>query len=90
MLKKRDKRINTAYKYVEPNEGERTLLSRNKGSMRSPSLDFLDTSAEGVTEDMMLDYLAGIICDIYLKEMYGNNAEKESSDILPGIDQGTG
>lgn len=85
MIWERDKR-NTTEKNVEPNEGERTLLSRNKGGTRSPSLDFLDTSADNVTENMILDYLASIISDIYMHETYGN---KESSDILPGINEGT-
>ena len=71
MLEKLDKRDNTIIKYVEPNEKRVcTLLSSNKDGMRSPSLDFLDTSSDDVTEDMILDYLARIISDIYLKEIY--------------------
>lgn len=75
---------------VEPNEGERTLLSSNESGMRSPSLDFLDTSADSVTEEMILDYLARIISDIYLQETHGNNTEQKSSDLLPRINKRTG
>jgi len=32
------------------------------------NLGFLNTSSDSVTEDMILDYLAGIIADIYLDE----------------------
>lgn len=86
-MKPLDKSENTTNQYVVSNEGERTLLSSNKGGMRSPSLDFLDTSADTVTEDMILEYLAGIISNIYLSQTYGN---KESSDLLQGLNKRTG
>lgn len=84
-MKKLHKNNNAAAIKVECNEGERTLLCSNKGSIRSPSLDYLDTSSENVTEDMILDYLASIISDMYLKELYGSAKQKEGGDILPGI-----
>jgi hypothetical protein len=79
MIKKLDKRENTTIDF-DPNEGERTLLSSNKGGMRSPSLGFLDTSSNDVTDDEILKYLAGILCDIYLSQTYDNH--KKSSDLL--------
>ena len=82
MMKKLDRRKNTTLINVEPNEGERTLLSSNKGGIRSPSLDFLDTSADNVTEDMILDYLASIISDIYLQEIHGKPKDETSSYLL--------
>jgi len=61
MMKELDKRFQTTNTKIEPNEGERTLLSSNNSSSRSPSLDFLDTSSEDVSEQEILDYLARII-----------------------------
>lgn len=89
MLKKLDKSEHIPDINFEPNEGERTLLSSNKGGMRSPSLDYLDTSAETVTEHMALEYLAEIISIIYLKQYHGFGAE-EGSNLLPGVDKRTG
>lgn len=90
MLKELDKGEHTTEINISTSEGERTLLSSNKGGIRSPSLDFLDTSAEDVSEEMILDYLAQIISSIYLKEMHGNNNNKTGSDLLPGINKRTG
>lgn len=89
MLKKLHKRNKLIRIDFEPNEGERTLLCSNKGGMRSPSLDYLDTSAKSVTEDLALEYLSQIISMIYLKEYHGFNSQ-EGSNILPGIDKRTG
>lgn len=72
-MKKLDKRDNTILSDFESKEGEQTLLSSNESGVCSPSLDFLDTSAEGVSEDMILQYLAEIIGDIYLKSICSNN-----------------
>jgi hypothetical protein len=89
MMNELGKRKNTTEIRVEPNEGERTLLPSSKSGTRSPFLGFLDTSSDNVTEDMVLDYLAHIIADIYLDQTYGNTTDKESSDLLPGINEGT-
>lgn len=43
----------------------------------SKRLDFLDTSSDNVTEDMILLYLAQIIADIYLKEEAEKNNPSE-------------
>jgi hypothetical protein len=73
--------------YAHSNGGERSVLCSNKGGIRSPSLDFLDTSAASVTEEQVLEYLAKIISDIYLKKVYG---DKKGSDLLSGLDKRTG
>ena len=43
-------------------------------------IEFLDTSAEDVTEDEILDYLAGIICDIYIKQLEAEQQQKQASE----------
>ncbi len=43
------------------------FLSEPENNLTVPGFNFLDTSAESVTEEMILQYLASIICDIYLK-----------------------
>ena len=90
MIKKLDKRNKITGNQVEPNEGERTLLSSNESDQRSPFLGFLDTSSDNVSDDMILDYLASIIADIYLDQTYGNTTNKEGCDILQSIHKGTG
>jgi hypothetical protein len=88
-MNKLDKRTVTDIK-VEPNKGERTFLSSNESDQRSPFLGFLDTSSDNISKDMVLDYLAHIIAEIYLNQTYGNKTNKESSTILSGINKGTG
>lgn len=65
-LDKRDKAILTD---LDSNEGEQTLLSSNESGVCSPSLEFLDTSSENVSEDEVLQYLAEIVGDIYIKNL---------------------
>jgi hypothetical protein len=89
MLKKLGKREKITEILVEPEKGERTLLPSSESDQRSPFLGFLDTSSDNVSEDKVLDYLAHIIADIYLDQTYGNTSDKESSAILPGINEGT-
>lgn len=60
-------------------------LCRNKVANSCSSLGFLDTCADNVTEDIILDYLAQIITEIYLYQTYGNTPHKECRSILPGI-----
>lgn len=76
-MKKLDKENNIANGDFEFNEGERTLLSSNEDVMRSPSLNFLDTSAENVSEEMILQHLAGIISAIYLKKICSKHKKIE-------------
>lgn len=89
MIKKLHKRDKTTETFLEPNEGERTLLCSNESGMRSPFLGFLDTSSGNVNDEIILDYLAKIIADMYLENYYGNTTKK-SGDILPGINKRTG
>jgi hypothetical protein len=88
MLKKLDKRNNTPDIDFEPNEGERTLLSSNKGGMRSPSLDL------GINADSTEDELIGILADILVEGFmwqfeHGDNHTKQGSSLLPGINKRT-
>lgn len=85
MIERRDKR-NTTVKYVEPNEGERTLLSRDKSGMRSPSLDLLDNS----NQEELINFLADILIDGFLWHYEHARKQETSSDLLSGFDQGTG
>jgi hypothetical protein len=68
-MKKLDRIDITTDINFEPKEGERTLLSSNKSGVGSPSLSFLNTSEEDVTEDMILKELANIISSIFLKSL---------------------
>jgi hypothetical protein len=90
MIKKLHKGEDTTGIFLEPNEGERTLLCSNESGMRSPFLGFLDTSAANVSDEMILDYLARIIANMYLGQDYGNTTTKKGRHILPSIDKGTG
>lgn len=87
-MKKLDKRNNTTVIGFEPNEGERTLLSSNKGGMRSPSLDL------GITPDSSQEELIGILADILVEAfLWKHEHEPEyttkGSDLLPGINKRT-
>ena len=62
MMIRLDKRENISPIQLEPNEGERTLLSSNKGGMRSPSL----VSQDLLSDEMLLDQLASILVDGFL------------------------
>lgn len=83
-MKELDKRENTANIYVEPNEGERTLLSSNESGKRSPSLDFDSL----IPDNILLDQLASILVDIYLAKIDATRNQK-GSDLLPGINKRT-
>ena len=48
-------------------------------------MDFLDTSADSVTEDEILDYLARIIVSIYLKEV-STQQQVTKEDLEPPHD----
>lgn len=88
-MKKLHKRNNTAYINIEPNKGERTLSCSNKGSMRSSLLGFLDTSSENASNEMISEYFAKLIVDMFIETNYANTTKK-GSNILPGIDKRTG
>lgn len=85
-MKKLGKRKNTID--FEPNEGERTLLSSNKGGIRSPSLDL------GISPDSPQEELIGILADILFEgflwqHKHGKENTKQGSDLLPGINKRT-
>lgn len=83
------KRKRTIELKVELKEGERGRLCSNSVNGRSPSLGFKSNSPL-VTEDMAIDYLAGLIVEAYLFEKYhGHIKKQESSNILPGFNKGT-
>lgn len=86
MLHKRNRTIDVK---VELKEGERGRLCSNNVNGRSPSLSF-NSNSPLVTEDMAIDYLAGLIVEAYLCEKYhGHIKKQESGDILPGFNKGT-
>ena len=89
MLKLQDKGEHPTEINIEPNEGEQTLLSCNKGGICSPSLDF-DTDSPLVSEAMLLDQLASIIVQIFIADQDAKYKSKKSSDLLPSVDKGTG
>jgi len=87
-MKKLDKRKNTTEIIFEPNEGERALLSSNKGGIRSPSLDLGITSDS--TEDELIKILAEILVEGFLwQHEHGTKHTKEGSNLLPGINKRT-
>ena len=89
IMKELDKRFANTDNKVDFKGEQRGRLSSNNVSVRCSPLDFLDTSSDDVTDDMMLDYLARIISEIYLQEAHGIGTKKEGSDLLPGVNQGT-
>jgi hypothetical protein len=81
IMKKLDKRKITSEIIFEPNEGERTLLSSNKGGTRSPSLDL------GISPDSSQDELISILADILVEGFmwqheHGKQYKKQSSNLL--------
>ena len=87
-MKKLGKSNNTDDTDFEPNEGERALLSRNKGGMRSPSLDL------GISPDSTQDELIGIFADILVEAFmwqheHGKEYTTKGSNLLPGINKRT-
>ncbi len=88
MINTLHKRENTTDIKVEPNEGERTLLCSNRSSMRSPSLDF-DVNSPSITDEILVDYLAEIFVDGFLKLKEIEYANEKSSYLLSSIHKGT-
>ena len=83
MLKKLDKRKNTTVIDFEPNEGERTLLSSNKGGMRSPSLDL------GIRPDSPQDELISILADILVEGfLWQHEHGKQQDNKILFVSQG--
>ncbi len=74
---------------IDSEEGQRTVLCSNKLVNRCPS------SVEDMSEDRALDYLARILIDELYEQIKNENLSRQSnketsSDLLPGINQGTG
>ncbi|MBC8156532.1 hypothetical protein H7X64_00015 [Armatimonadetes bacterium] len=87
-MKKLDKRQHTASTDFEPKEGGRTLLSSNKGGMRSPSLD-LGISPDS-TQDELISILADILVEAFMWQYeHGKEHTTTGSSLLPGIDKRT-
>jgi hypothetical protein len=63
------KRAKISNYYEDFSEGEHSLLYSNKWGIGSPSLQFLDTGAEEVSEELILTYLAQIIISIHFKHL---------------------
>ena len=61
MIQKLHKRKNITKLYVEPDEGERTLLCSNEGGMRSPSLDL--TGNNTAAEERLIASLAELLVE---------------------------
>lgn len=84
IMKKLHKRFtNTGIKGLESKKDERRRLCSNKAGNRSSFLEFKSNSPF-VTEEMKIDYLAGIIVDIFLEQKRNakNRGQKEGGDIL--------
>jgi hypothetical protein len=62
-------------KGLENKEEQRNLLCCNKGSSRCSSLQF-NSNSPLVTEDIAMDYLAGVLVKIFL---YHKNRERSKS-----------
>ena len=82
MLDPQDKSKNITEHTVDSNEGERTLLSCNKGDIRSPSLDL--TGNYNATEDQLIKYLAEVLIEGFLwQEKHASSTKQQkSSNIL--------
>ena len=75
---------------VESKEEGRRLLCCNKANVRSSSLGF-NSNSPLVSEKMQLDYLANIFVEAFLEQKRNERKQqKESSHLLPGIDERTG
>lgn len=81
MLNGLDKSKNITEHTVDSNEGERTLLSSNKGDIRSPSLDL--TVSNKAIEDQQIKYLAEILIEGFLwQEKNASNTKQQKSSHL--------
>jgi hypothetical protein len=68
--------------YKDDSEGEHPLLYSNKWGIGSPSLQFLDTSADDVSEEQILEYLAQIIISIHYNNLWMNNTQRIALSIV--------
>ena len=73
-----------------PKEGQRDFECSNKKSLRCPSFGI--TNPNNVSEDVALDYFAGILVEAFLdkKEYERNKLQSQTgSDICPSVHEGT-
>ncbi len=81
MLNGLDKKKNITELKVDSNEGERILLSSNKGDIRSPSLDLI--VIEKASEDQSIKYLVDILVEGFLlQQKYASNTKQQKSSNL--------
>ena len=73
-----------------PKDGQRDFACSNKRSFRCPSFGIKNNNY--VSEDVALDYFAGILVEAFLdkKEYERNKLQSQTgSDICPSIHEGT-
>jgi hypothetical protein len=70
-------------------KGGCTSLCSNRGSLHPPFLDELPANT-AENEDILIRHLAKILVDIFLNSEDYYGGQKESSDLLSGIDERTG
>jgi hypothetical protein len=74
---------------VQNTKEDHGFLYSNTSNSGFPSPG-LSENAPVVSEDMALEYLAGVLADIFLSPEYARNKAQKRSHILPGIDKRTG
>jgi hypothetical protein len=74
---------------VQNTKEDHRFLYGNKSNSGSPSPG-LSEDAPVVSEDMVLEYLAGILADVFLSPEYARNKAQKRSPVLPGIDKRAG
>jgi hypothetical protein len=74
---------------VQNTKEDHRFLYGNKSNSGSLSLG-LSEDAPVVSEDMALEYLAGILADLFLSPEYARNKAQKRSPVLPGIHKRTG
>ena len=89
MMEELDKRSGIAERNFEFSEGERTLLSSNKGSTRSPSLDL--GISDNSTPEELLNILADMLIEAFLwhNEHDKQHQKQQSSNLFSGINKRT-
>jgi hypothetical protein len=88
IMKKLDRENRTAVGNISK-KGGCMSLSSNRGGSHPPFLDELPANT-AENEDILIRYLAKILVDIFLNSEAYYGGKKESSDLLPGIDERTG
>lgn len=71
---------------IEPRAGQRGCLCSNSIGIRCPALDF-KPNPELVTDEMLIDYLAGILVEGFIELKKHERGNKKSDSILSGFDK---